>query len=307
LTPFTFYDRLITGFAEAADGGRPLYELAAPNRPLVEDLSDLPPDATFVRTAGTPRSLKRLEAADQLVAVWASSPSPELLRVIARLPRLRAVYVQHLRSVDIRPLAASTTVEHLLVTWAPRQIELGFLAEMPSLRTLSLDDLKRVDLGTLPSLPNVTALHLSGGIWSTLKIPTLAPLDRLPNLRFLTLSNVRPADRQLMSLGKLRHLRTLELPNFFELEEFARIAAALPLAKGRGLMPFFTEPRTNSHGEPVFSCKQCGGARVMMTGRPAVLLCQDCDSAKIAKRVARWEVAYAAQRSVDISTGRGDP
>src|SRR5438552_5389282 len=71
VTAFTFYDRLITGFAEVVNGGRPLYELAAPNRPLVEDLSELPADATFLRTIGTPRSLERLAAADRLTAVCA--------------------------------------------------------------------------------------------------------------------------------------------------------------------------------------------------------------------------------------------
>jgi hypothetical protein len=302
---FTFYDRLITGFAEAADGGRPLYELAAPKRPLVKDLSHLPPDATFLRTADTPKSLGRLEAAARLVAVWASSPSPALLEVIARLPRLRAVYVQNLRRVDIRPLARCVSVEHLLVTWAPNQADIGFLSDMPSLRTLSLDDLKRLNLETLPSLPNLTALNLSGGIWSTLKIPSLAPLDRLPNLRYLMLSNVRPADRRLMPLAKLQQLRTLELPNFFELEEFARLAAALPETRGRALTPFFTEARTDSRGEPVFACKQCGGSKVMMTGRPAVVLCSSCDSAKIAKRVTRWELAYSAQSAQESRTRGG--
>ncbi len=302
---FTFYDRLITGFAEVADGGRPLYELAAPKRPLVNDLSGLPPDATFLRTADTPTSLGRLEAATHLVAAWASSPSPALLEVIARLPRLRAVYVQNLRRVDIRPLARCVSVEHLLVTWAPNQADIGFLADMPSLRTLSLNDLKRLNLETLPSLPNLTALNLSGGIWSTLKIPSLAPLDRLPNLRYLTLSNVRPADRRLMPLAKLQHLRTLELPNFFEIEEFARLAAALPETKGRALTPFFTEARVTSRGEPVFGCKECGGPKVMMTGRPAVVLCSSCDSTKIAKRVARWELAYAAQTAQESRTRGG--
>src|SRR5262249_28773183 len=147
----------------------------------------------------------------------------------------------------------------------------------------------------------------SGGIWSTLKIPSLAPLLRLPNLRYLMLSNVRPADRTLRPLARLRHLRRLELPNFFEVEEFARLAADLPEASGHGLSPFFTEARTDSHGEPAFPCKQCGSSKVMMTGKPAVLLCSGCDSAKIAKRVRRWEVAYAAQASGSQSKILGDP
>ena len=38
-------------------------------------------------------------------------------------------------------------------------------------------------------------------------------------------------------------------------------------------------------GSPAFPCGRCGGSCLMLTGRPASLLCPDCDAARIAGRV----------------------
>jgi hypothetical protein len=294
VTEFTLYQRLVTGLDEAAKSGRVLYELVLPDRPLIEDISGLPASAAFLRTRGTPAPLERLTAATGLTALWASRPGIGLLRATARLPRLRAAYLHDLGPEDIEPLAGSGSLQHLLVSRAPHQIDLSCLAAIPALRTLYLDDLKRVDLETLPPLQRVTALHLAGGMWSTLKVASLAPIERLPGLRYLTLANVRPADGSLAPLAKLRRLRELQLPNFLAVEEHARLAAALPSVSGRALTPFFAEPAHDPRGDPVFPCGRCGRPRAMMTGRPAARLCPACDATKIARRVARWEVAFAA-------------
>jgi hypothetical protein len=184
-----------------------------------------------------------------------------------------------------------TSLEHLLVRWANHLSDLSWLDRLPHLRTLYLEDMNRLDLDTLPELRTLEALHVGGGMWSTLKVSSLAPLTRLPALRHLTLSNVKPLDGSLVPLHALTELRQLSLPNFFAVEECARLAAALPHTRGRILGPIYTEPSTRAKGSPAFACARCGGPRVMLTGRPALLLCPSCDAARIAKRVARWEIA----------------
>ena len=39
----------------------------------------------------------------------------------------------------------------------------------------------------------------------------------------------------------------------------------------------------------LFRCDKCGSAKVMLTGKPALILCRSCDDAKIRQRVLRWE------------------
>lgn len=293
LSDFTFSDELLRGFRESADEPRPLVELVVPRKPIHDDLSALPADAVFVATRGTAAHLERLATGTRIEAVWASPVTPALLRILARLPRLRAVYLYNAGKIDLAPLGELTSVEHLLIAWAKQLSDVSWLERLPDLRTLYLEDMKRLDLETLPALPMLQALQIGGTTWSTLEASSLEPLTRLPALQYLALSNVRSLDGSLAPLHALTRLRELHLPNFFAVEECARLAAALPGTSGRILTPFYTEPKTNANGSYAFPCKQCGGPRLMLTGRPASILCPTCDAARIAKRVVRWETARA--------------
>lgn len=223
--------------------------------------------------------------------MWANPATPELFRACARASSLRAIYVCHFKRLGTVPLNGAPALEHLLLSWAPQLIDLSFLADLPALRTLYLEDMKRVDLATLPELPELTGLHLGGGMWTPLKVPSLAPLTRLPGLRYLRLSNVRPADESLRPLAALQALRELHLPNFFAIEETARLAAALPNTKSNSLSAFFASYESGVPASPPYTCERCGRTRAMMTGRPASFLCPHCDAAKVSRRVATWEAA----------------
>ena len=93
----------------------------------------------------------------------------------------------------------------------------------------------------------------------------------------------------------MTQLRALYLPNFFALEECARLAAALPDADGNALTPVYgayeggAPPRTAP-----YLCRRCGMMRRMMTGRPTAFLCPECDVAKMQRRLARWEAGRSS-------------
>lgn len=287
---FTPSPTLATGLARSSESGRPLYELVVPRRRIVDDLEEVPSTAAFLATRGTASGVERVGSLTRLQALWANPASTELFKACAQAPALRAIYVAHFKRLETVPLNGAPALEHLLLNWAPRLVDLAFLRELPSLRTLCLDSMKRIDLSTLPELPNITGLHIDGGMWSTLKVDSLEPLLRLPNLRYLRLVNVRPVDGRLQPLSQLSELREIYLPNFFDLEEVARLAGAFPTALSNTLTPVFA-PREPGQLSTRFVCDRCGGAREMMTGKPAVRLCPDCDSAKYQKRIARWEIA----------------
>lgn len=278
---------------ESGDEPRPLHELIRPRRPIQDDLSALPADAIFVATRGTAANLERLAEATRIEVVWASPVTQALLDILTRLPRLRAVYLLNAGKVDFAPLGRLISVEHLLISWAKQLSDVSWLDQLPKLRTLYLEDMKRLDLDTLPALPKLQALQIGGTMWSRLDVRSLEPLARLPALQYLALSNMKPLDGSLTPLHALTALRELSLPNFFEVEECARLAAALPHTRGSVLTPFYMEPNTRSNGSYTFPCKRCGGPRLMLTGRPRSILCPACDATRIARRVARWEVARA--------------
>ena len=182
-------------------------------------------------------------------------------------------------------------LRHLLLSQAPEVRDLSFLERLPSLRTLYLDDLRSMDLETLPELPLLTGLHLAGGTWRPMKPSSLEPLTRLPGLTYLRIVNVRPANGSLEPIGRLSALRELFLPNFFAMEEFARLAAALPAVRSNVSTPFFGASDGEVVTLPLSACPQCGGARARLTGRPSGNVCMSCDAARVRRRVARWELA----------------
>ena len=285
---------LAAALQRGSDDGRPLYELVVPRREIVEDLTVAPANAAFLATRGTAGGLHRIPELGQLRALWANPGTVPLLRACAQAPALQAIYVCHFKRVADIPLHGAPVLEHLMLGWAPQLADLSFLKDLPALRTVYLEDMKRVDLSTLPELPEVTGFHLGGSMWSTLKLDSLEPLTRLPRLRYLRLSNARPVDGQLRSLAELRHLRELYLPNFFELEEVARLAGALPTVKSNTLTPVFGRWEGSRPASAPYLCQRCGGMREMMTGKPVSLLCPVCDASKYQRRVARWEAARAS-------------
>lgn len=285
---------LALGLARAAEGGRPLYELVVPRREIIEDVNDAPLDATFLATRGTANAIDRLAELPNLQALWANPATPELFHACARAPALRALYVSHFKRISEISLSGAEKLEHLMLRWAPNLVDLDFLRELPNLRTVYLEDMKRIDLSTLPELPRVTGFHLGGGMWAPMKVDSLEPLLRMPNLRHLTLSNVRTLDGKLEAVSKLKKLKELNLPNFFELEEVARLAGALPGIVSNTLTPVYGLADRKYPASPPYLCEECGGTRRMMTGKPASYMCPECDRVKYKKRVARWEIARAA-------------
>lgn len=293
-TQFTPSPTLAEGLARSSEDGRPLYELVVPRRDLINDVSLAPDDATFIAINGVARNLPRIAGLTKLEALWTNNASTGLFDAARKAPSLRAIYVYQFKQLAHVSLGGAPKLEHLMLSWAPKLVDLSFLTELPALRTVYLEDMKRLGISTLPELPHVTGLHIGGGMWSTLKFDSLEPITRLPGLRYLRLSNARPVDGRLEPLSRLRHLRELDLPNFFELEEVARLSGALPGIRSNTLGPVFAPVQGGvlpAHSP--YLCERCGGRRQMMTGKPASLLCPTCDEKKIQRRIARWEIARA--------------
>jgi hypothetical protein len=282
-------DRLASALRSAAAHGTPAYALLSPERPVIEDLTTVPADATFLATRGSAHAPERLGELSQLRALWLHPATTEVVQQIPRLPELRALYVGKCGRADLAPIGDCTSLQHLVLDGAPLLTDLSFLAALPRLRTLYLQGVRRLDLESIPPLPRLAALHLAGGSSAPLRVASFAPLGRLGTLRHLTLENVRPVDGSLRSLASLGRLRELHVPNGLEIEEYARLSGALPRTTGAAMTPFFAETTARPGIEMLFRCEFCGRTRGLMTGRPAALLCPECDATMVRRRVARWE------------------
>lgn len=259
----------------------------------LDDVGVAPPDAEFLALRGNAAHIDSLPAFPALWMVWAAGLTDALVQALARMPRLRALWLYQVGRVDLSPLRAVAGLEHLTVAWAPHLTDLAWLGGLPGLRALYLDDVPRLNLDTLPVLSRLEAIHIGGGMDTPVRIASLAPLTRTPAVRAVSLASVRVADGRLAPLAELGRLRYLSAPNVFAPEESARLAVARPDVAGAVLSPIFAEPAHDADGRPVLPCGRCGRASLMVTGRPALVLCPGCDADRVARRVARWEAARA--------------
>jgi hypothetical protein len=170
-------------------------------------------------------------------------------------------------------------------------------AAFPGLESLKIQGgFKANDLSPLSGLRTLRELVLStppgsDGSGRVIDVHSLAPLAALASLERLVLIGVRPRDLDLAPLAGMKHLRELEISHVkeFTLEQYARLAAALPNTGGRTLTPHRTIPG-------VGLCRKCGGQQVLLNGAPPRArkwLCPKCQQKLIAAHVARWEAARA--------------
>jgi hypothetical protein len=262
------------------------------NRWIDEQQADPASAGLVFAWATTPKMLARLAGFAKLEGLWGGDGGRKNQPGIAALHGLRVLRLNGATGDD-----------------------LGFLAKLADLRILGLDSLKTPSLRGIEGLrrleclvidhaPKITSLepvaklgelrHLSISTpanWDSsrrcIEVDALAPLGELARLEHLTLRGVRPTADGLRPLERLKALKAIDISHVpdFGLEDFARLAGALPQATGDCLKPHF---RMNFP----WSCKRCRTTQEWLTGavgRQKRYLCPVCEKDKLAAHVAAFE------------------
>jgi hypothetical protein len=232
----------------------------------------------------------------EYLCVW--SPAERYLPILSGLKTLRYLYLGNASQAAVDAFGSVTTIEDLVLVDARNVDSVRALTSLPRLEWLALSDPRPLDrLDDLAAAQRLRGLGVGGGMWNAMKVDTLAPLAELPELEVLQMVNLRVADGSLAPVARLRRLRDLGIPNFYRLEEFARVAAALPNVNAHWLNGFFGE---GSPADPKGSpCKKCQKPTLTTLGKPTKYLCPDCDAEKVQKHEARWRSLVDAARSGD--------
>jgi hypothetical protein len=153
------------------------------------------------------------------------------------------------------------------------------------------------DLAPLASLTTLRELVIatptgSDGSGRTIDVASYTPLTALTALERLVLIAVRPLDGDLAALGRMTHLRELQVSGVpeFTVEDYARLAVALPDTESRDLAPYCVI-------KGIGFCKKCRAQQVLLTGAPPRArkwLCPTCQAKGLAAHVARWDAAKLA-------------
>ena len=252
----------------------------------ISDVSDAPSTATDVRLVADARGWDRLPALRNLARLWCFRINDERLALITQCRSLKRLYLDGVR-VPLHGVNRLTNLEVLSVDSATR---LESLEEVPAslpLEGLSVTNAPKVrSLAPLRERHHLRALNVSGGVWSKMTVDSLGPLAGLGELKYLDLMNLKVQDGSLEPLGSLIGLRELNLPNFYSVHEFAKLAARL-----RGTQCPWFRPTVDL---PNVDCRKCGKeSLVLLTGKRTRTMCRFCDADRIRKHEALFRESAA--------------
>jgi hypothetical protein len=255
---------------------------------VTHDLSEIPPDVEALEIRAQHfRAWSELPALRRLHRLMVSPVRAAELEQVAAIESLAALWIGEVRADSLAPLARLRKLHTLAIHWAPRPASLAGVTALTGLRSLTLWDMPRLPvLDELAALSALRELVIetapSRDARGPQRFPTLQPLAALTRLERLVLTGVAAQDKSLVPLQSLKQLRELRLTNCFPLAEYARLAAALPSARGN-----FAEPVWGlGCGLP---CGKCGAEKVLLLGLGGRLRCPTCDAARIAAHVAEFE------------------
>jgi len=215
--------------------------------------------------------------------LWFSSRvSQPLFEAACEMENLVGLFIKWSGISSIDSIPKLKNLGYLHIGSSPSIDPLEPLTRLPTLEWLELENIRASsDLGFLSTMTNLKGLSIGGDSNSIkyLKAESLAPLENLQKVFWLSLPTFVPRDGSLMPLAKMRSLKYLLISNKYKMEEIARLAGARPDIECERF-----KPMTDVLG--YFICKKCGKNRmVLLTGKGKPILCLDCDAERIARHV----------------------
>ena len=208
-------------------------ELAQKAPALVASVDQAPTDVTALQISPKTRGLEKLVTYPSLRRVIARGVGDRELEQIGRITSLEHLELTDSKSASLAALPSLSRLRILSVSNAARLVSLEGAEKLTRLELLSASNTPRLgSIDAIRWLGNLRVLFIAGGLYRSIRIPSLHPLAGLEHLLKLVLSNVGVADRSLRPLAGLKNLRRLSLPLYFPAEEFAMLERALPEAMG---------------------------------------------------------------------------
>ena len=210
------------------------------------------------------------------------------LYAVAARPDVTRVRIFALKQ-SLAPLAPLMSLRHLELTDPYVLDGLDHLEQLESLMLYAFPRITSLDLvGTLTSLKKLMLSTPPGddASRSYYEVESFDPLARLSSLESLTMRGIVPKSGGLEPIYRLTQLRRVDITHVhvFGLEDYARLAAALPLAEGHCLQPVH-------EAQWAGTCPRCGSARSALTAPPPhgpKTACPICDRERIERHLAAW-------------------
>lgn len=174
-----------------------------------------------------------LPTLDQLRFLWVHSRvSQRIFDAVCENTNIESLYIKWSGIKSIDNIANLTRLRYLRIGSSSQIESLAALEKLPSLEVLEIENTGRIaDYDFLAGLRQLKALGVSGSMWTTLKINSLAPIKSLNKLIWLDLANTKLLDNNFSYLHNLKELTTLYLPLWYPRQVYKDIFKALPHLK----------------------------------------------------------------------------
>ena len=197
---------------------------------------------------------------------------------------VEALRLYHITLKSLDGIERLVETRELTLEWATKIESLAPIFRMPGLSKLSVFNFPQLrSLSGIEVLSKLTELNLSGSRASLippLRLSTIEPVARIPNLASLSLTNTRLEDDDITPLARCTKLRRLHLSLRFDRKQLAFLANRLNAQ---------LETPITSHMELRRRCSRCNSQKSMFAGHRVQTLCRNCDGLRFDKLVDEFE------------------
>lgn len=250
--------------------------------PAVDDVMKAPLDTSRVRLISGAKHLEKLSAYTHLKALWCFDINESQLDSICACSTLESLYIENIKTENFDCLKNLSNLRILSIETCSKAASLEAFAELQSLSGLAITHFKNVhDLGPLAKLGSLRALAVAGSMWTRMHVHSFKPLEKLKNLEFLHLTNIKAEDEILRPFAALQGLRQLDIANFYPMSEFAWLSQRLRTTECTWFKPYIEM----KHVE----CNKCRKTTmVMLTGKRKPTVCKLCNKQVLEKHIREW-------------------
>lgn len=216
----------------------------------IGDVEPKSPDVTIVTIGADDENWERIFTLPNLEELTLHEPTNAQLESIAKLRGVRRLRITHARPKNVSFLSEMIGVEELVMEYVSGFSDLTPLQKMPKLRSLHLENLRRVsNFDGLSGIASLRFLSIYGTLDWKQPIDNFTFLRGLRDLEVLSMFQVftKAPFPALLPAAHLRNLKKLKLHrSYLDVQEYALLEVALPEAEGTAWGPYTTEADSTS-------------------------------------------------------------
>lgn len=196
---------------------------------VYQDIAQIPDSLKELALSGKAKSFERIGQFSRLRKLWVSGIGNKHMQTLTRLSRLSSLVLFDMRAESLEFIAGLTSLKSLAVCQSPKLVSLAGIEGLHRLQSLILFDCSNLSsLAPVASVSALQTLSIEGSLRKPLRVPTLAPLSDLTNIKNLRIAAVRVEDNSLHPLHNLTKLRSIFISRTFPETEVQALASSLP-------------------------------------------------------------------------------